>query len=75
VNDFLLVFRGADGEGDRSEYRFSDSHGEPRIDGRLVVDGGTYTIRGVDWLVKKDDESTDMPRFICTLVVEPAANK
>jgi len=72
VNEFQLVFRGADGEGDQTEYRFNDTHGEPRIDGRLVVDGEKYTIRGVDWLLKQDNSSTAMPRFICTLVVEPA---
>ncbi len=72
MNEFLLTFRGANGEADRSEYRFNGHDGEPRIDGRLVVDGETYTIRGVDWLIKKDDSSSEMPRFICTLVAEPA---
>jgi hypothetical protein len=71
VNEFQLVFRGVDGNTDETEYRFNDTHAEPRIDGRLVVDGEAYKIRGVDWLVKKDDSATDMPRFICTLVVEP----
>ena len=55
MNEFQLVFRGAGGDGDQMEYRFNDSHNEPRIDGRLVVDGETYAIRGVDWLVRKDD--------------------
>ena len=72
MNQFLLVFHGADLDGDQSEYRFTHEGGEPMIDGRLVVDGETYTIRGVDWLVRKDDSPSDMPRFICTLVVESA---
>jgi hypothetical protein len=71
VNEFQLVFRGADGEGDQTEYQFNDTHGEPRIDGRLVADGETYTIRGTEWLLKQDNSSTAIPRFICTLVVEP----
>ena len=31
----------------------------PKIDGRLIVDGETYSIRGLDWLLKKDDSSGD----------------
>jgi len=63
VNEFQLVFRG--GDGDQTEYRFNDSDGHPKIDGRLIVDGEN------DWLVRKDGAATDMSRFICTLVVEP----
>ena len=72
MNEFQLLFRGTDGEPDRKELRFNDKHGEPKIDGRLVVDGDTYTIRGVDWLLKKDETPGEMRRFVCTLVVEPA---
>ena len=71
MNEYQLVFRGVNGEADRKEFRFHGSDGEPRIDGRLVVDGETYSIRGVDWLVNKDGSSGDVQRFICTLVVEP----
>ena len=72
MNEFQLSFRGANGDGDQSEYRFNDStDGLPKIDGRLIVDGETYRIRGLDWLVKKDDAAGDMPRFVCTLVVVP----
>jgi hypothetical protein len=71
LNEFQLVFRGADGDGDQTEYRFSDSDGHPKIDGRLIVDGETYTIRGVDWMLRQDGSETGMARFICTLVVEP----
>jgi hypothetical protein len=35
---FQLVFR-RDGERDQTEHRFNDDDGEPRIDGRRVVDG------------------------------------
>ena len=46
------------------------ANGQPKIDWRLSVGGEIYTIRGLEWLVKKDDSSSEMPRFICTLVVE-----
>ena len=77
---FQLVFRRA-GQDDRSEYRFNDSDGHPEIDGRSIVDGETYVIRGSSGLsiaktvaisnsIAKD--SRNLPRFVCTLVVEPA---
>ena len=71
-----------DGQDDRSEYRFNDPDGQPEIDGRPIVDGETYVIRGVEWLVHREDsgdfqlhskDSRNLPRFICTLVVEPTA--
>jgi hypothetical protein len=37
-----------------------------------VIDGGTYPIRGVEWLLRREDAG-DEPRFVCTPVVEPAA--
>lgn len=73
MNEFQLLFRGNNGDDDRKELRFNDRHGEPKIDGRVIVDGETYIIRGVEWLLKKDDTPGDMERFICTLVVEPTA--
>jgi hypothetical protein len=66
-----LVFR-RDGERDQMEHRFNDDDGEPKIDGRLIVDGDTYVIRGVEWLVRRDDIDATS-RFVCTLVVEPTA--
>jgi len=45
---------------------------EPHIDGRLVIDGGTYPIRGVEWLLRREDVG-DGPRFVCTPLGEPAA--
>ena len=67
---FQLVFR-RNGEDDSSEYRFSSKSGEPHIDGRLIVDGETYNIRGADWLLRDDAAGDAMARFVCTLVVEP----
>ena len=68
---FQLVFCGADGN--QSEYRFNNMDGAPHIDGRLVVDGEAYLIRGVEWLLRREDRDGAMPRFFCTLVVEAAA--
>jgi hypothetical protein len=71
VNEYQLLFRGADGAADQTEFRFNEVDGHPKIDGRLIVDGDTYAIRGSDWLLRKDDSATEMERFVCTLVVEP----
>jgi hypothetical protein len=65
---FRLVFRHPDG--DRSELWDNNHDGEPHIDGQLVVDGRTYTIRGVEWILKREDHD-GMKRFVCTLVVGP----
>ena len=65
---FQLVFR-KDGENDRSEYRYNDEAGEPHIDGKLIVDGEVYVIRGVEWHLRNDDAGDSMARFLCTLAV------
>lgn len=44
---------------------------EPHIDGKLIVDGDAYLIRGVEWIVRRDGGAGDMPRFVCTLVAVP----
>ena len=68
---FQLVFRRT-GAGDESELRYNNDDGAPHIDGTVIVDGTRYAIRGVEWLVRREDlHGDDMPRFICTLVVEP----
>jgi len=64
---FQLVFRGTDG--DQVELRDNATDGEPHIDGRLIVDRETYVLRDVEWILRREDLD-DMPRFICTLVVE-----
>ena len=71
MTHFKLVFR-RNGEVVRSEFRASSFENEPHIDGRLVVDGETYPIRGVEWLVRWEDIG-DEPTFVCTPVVERAA--
>jgi hypothetical protein len=71
MNEYQLLFRGVDGAADQREFRFNDVDGHPKIDGRLIVDGETYSIRGLDWMLRQDGSATDMQRFICTLVVEP----
>jgi hypothetical protein len=70
MSRFQLVFQYPDG--DRSEIRDNNVHGEPHIDGKLIVDGETYVIRDVEWLVRSDDIGDAMKRFACTLVVQPA---
>jgi hypothetical protein len=76
---FQLVFR-REGKPDRTEYRYNDGDGEPRINGRLIVHGELYTIYGVEWLIEREDpgdfvlhrdDDGHLHRFICTLVVEP----
>ena len=62
-----LVFR-RDGENDRSEYRYRNEGDEPHIDGKLIVDGETYVLRGVEWLLRADNGGDGMARYICTLV-------
>jgi hypothetical protein len=66
---FQLVFKYPDG--DWSEIRETNVDGEPHINGELIVDGQTYLIKGVEWLVRSDDVGDSMRRFMCTLVVEP----
>ncbi len=67
---FQLVFR-RDGETDESEYRLTNESGEPHIDGRPIVDGEIFRIRGVDWLLRDDAARDSMARYVCTLDVEP----
>jgi hypothetical protein len=45
--------------------------GEPQIDGKLIVDGEVYVIKGVEWLLTADHIG-DTKRFLCTLVAQPA---
>lgn len=66
---FQLVFRS--GATERTEARDTNSDGEPHVDGNLIVDGETYVIRGVDWLLTAVDFD-DTKRVLCTLVAEPA---
>jgi hypothetical protein len=65
---FQLVFR-SNGE-DRIETYNNNHDGEPHINGELIVDGKTYMIRGVEWLLTREDVG-DTKRFVCTLVVQP----
>jgi hypothetical protein len=67
-----LVLRDGNGQKDRSEYRFNNETGDPHVDGRLIVDGETYAIRGDEWVIRADNAGDAMARFVCTLAVEPA---
>lgn len=66
---FQLVFRNADG--DWSEIHENSVDGEPHLSGKAIVDGQTYVVKGVEWLVRSDDIGDAMRRFLCTLVVDP----
>jgi hypothetical protein len=72
VTRFQLVFR-RNGERDQTEICDSNHYDEPHIDGRLIVDGETYVIRGVEWIINGDGQvhADGMKRFICTLAVVP----
>jgi hypothetical protein len=79
---FQLVFR-REGKLDSTEYRFNDGNGEPRINGRLIVDGEVYAIRGVEWIVHREDsgdfqlhreDGDHLQRFVCTLVAESTSD-
>jgi hypothetical protein len=45
-------------------------HAQPEIDGKPLVDGATYVMRGVEWLVQSDDIGDAVRRFVCTPVAE-----
>ena len=62
---FQLVFQNADGHSSGE----TNLEGEPHINGELIVDGQTYAIQGVEWIVRSDDIGDSMRRFVCTLVV------
>lgn len=70
VTRFQLVFR-RNGEQDQNEIH--DTGGAPHLNGKLIVDGRTYTVRGVDWIIRQDGRSDgdEMARFICTLAATP----
>ena len=70
MNRLQFVFC-RDGHKDQTEQRFDDADGEPHIDGRSIVDGATFVMRGVDWLVRRGGDWAGTPRSLCTLVVEP----
>ena len=55
---------------DRIETHDNNVAGEPVIDGKLIVDGEVYVIRGVEWLLTADHIG-DTKRFLCTLVAQP----
>ena len=71
---FQLVFR-RNGERDHTEIWDNNRYSEPHIDGKLLVDGETYVIRGVEWIIEGDGQThvDGMKRFVCTLAVQPAA--
>ena len=69
MTSFQLVFD--DGPGSHhSEYHRSSFENEPHLGGRLVVDGATYLLNGVEWHLRREDLG-DEPRFVCTTVVDP----
>jgi len=71
-NDALPARLPARWRRDQTEYRYNNVTEEPRINGKLIVDGETYLIRDVEWLLRRDHAGDKMTRFLCTLAVEPA---
>ena len=63
---FKLIFR-ENGGRERSEIHDGSEHDEPHIDGKLIVDGETYTINGVEWIIRRENTIDGMPRFTCRL--------
>ena len=61
---FHLVFNDIDGDETRFIYRSSPD--EPRIDGRPIVAGNTYRMRGRDWVVHLDEIRDGTRYFVCT---------
>ena len=69
MTSFQLVFH--DGPGSHhSEYHRSSFENEPHIGGRPAVDGATYLLNGVEWILRREDIG-DEPRFVCTTVIDP----
>jgi hypothetical protein len=68
---FQLVFKHPDG--DRYELHDDNVDGHPHVDGKLLVDGERFVIRGIEHLVIREDIG-DMPRFYCTPVVDSPAS-
>ena len=66
---FQLVFR--ENGVDRIETCDNNVDGEPQVDGKLIVDGEVYVIKGVEWLLTADHIG-DTKRFVCTLAAQPA---
>jgi hypothetical protein len=71
---FQMVFRDRKGP-NRSEVWDNGDQGEPRIDGKPIVDGQTYVIRGTEWLVESDDIGDSTKRFLCTPAPEPQRDR
>ena len=71
---FQMVFRDRNGLG-RSEVWDNGDEGEPHIDGRPIIDGQTYMIRGTEWLVQSDDIGDSTKRFLCTPALEPRGGR
>lgn len=69
---FQLVFRHPDG--DRHEIHDNSLDGHPHIDGKPLVDRERFVIRGVDYLVRREDIG-DIPRFVCTPVAQPSRRR
>jgi hypothetical protein len=61
---FLLTLRPIGG--DETLFVYRSSSWEPRLEGRPVVAGETYHLRGRDWVVELDEIRDGARHYVCT---------
>ncbi len=67
---FQLIFR-REGRPDSRELWDNNHLDAPHIQGKILIDGQTYTIYGVDWILSQEPDGSDgLKRFVCTLVAQ-----
>lgn len=65
MSGFQLLFRRS-GRRDTFEIRHTSDDDPPRMNGRPIVDGATYTIRGEQWVLRRVRYPAPTPTYLCT---------